>query len=88
MMSGSPLHPAERRERLALICELDRLRLRLALRPTNELTIAGVPAKALTKAFSVTQFLPGRFGRLARGLALGSALFRMIQPLIRSSSRA
>jgi len=51
---NSPAHfpptPAERRQRLALACELDRLRLRLALRPAArppELTVGGVPLSAL-----------------------------------------
>lgn len=75
---------AERRERLALVCQLDRLNLRLALRPSPETTIAGLPAASLKKALSATQLFPGRLGRLARGFAVGSALFRMIQPLLRS----
>ena len=83
-MSQPHLTLAERRERLALVCQLDRLHLRLALRPSHELTIAGLPATSLKKALSVTQLFPGRLGGIARGLALGSSLFRLLQPLLRS----
>ena len=83
-MSVPPLTFAERRERLALVCQLDRLRLRLALRPSHEITIAGLPATSLKKALSAAQLFPGRLGRLARGFAVGSALFRLIQPLLHS----
>lgn len=70
---------AERRERLALVCQLDRLHLRLALRPTAkrpEITLGGVPVSALTQAFSFAQFLPGKLGGLARSASLGADLFR------------
>ena len=77
---------AERRQRLALVCELDRLHLRLALRPTArrpELTVGGVPLSALTTALSFAQFLPGRFGRIARGASLGADLFHAFNPFAR-----
>lgn len=85
---SAPHHPtfAERRLRLALACELDRLRLRLALRPplqSPEIKIAGVPMSAITQVFSVAQFLPGKFGRLARGAALGTDLLRAFNPFAR-----
>jgi hypothetical protein len=85
-MDMSPTENIERLQRLALVCELDRLRLRLALRPApaSEITIAGLPATAVTKVLSYIQFLPGRIGQLARGLALGSTFLRLIKPLVRS----
>ena len=75
---------AELIQRLSLMCELDRLRLRLALRPapSDELTIGGLPKSAITKAFSFIQFVPGRIGKIARGLAIGSTFFRFIKPLM------
>jgi len=75
---------AEVIQRLSLMCELDRLRLRLALRPapSDELTIGGLPKSAITKAFSFMQFVPGRIGKIARGLAIGSTFFRFIRPLM------
>jgi hypothetical protein len=61
------------RERLALACELDRLNLRLAVRPT--------PAERLT--FSVLEnlaplapHLPGALGRWTRGIMRGTNFFR------------
>ncbi|MBC7365403.1 MAG: hypothetical protein H7343_01110 [Undibacterium sp.] len=84
--SAHPPTPAERRQRLALMCELDRLHLRLALRPPAhrpEITLGGVPVSALTKAFSLVQFLPGKLGRFARGAALGAGLFRGFNPFTR-----
>lgn len=85
-MHASPviMPRAERRELLALACELDRLQLRLALRPapSDALSIAGLPATALSKALSFTQFLPGNMGRIARAVALGSKVIRMVKPFI------
>jgi hypothetical protein len=88
LMRSPPATNAYRRQRLALVCELDRLRLRIALRQrasSDEVTIAGLPKSAVAKAFSIVQLLPGRIGRIARGFALGSAFFRIVQPLIRLS---
>lgn len=86
---SSPEQPslADRRLRLALTCELDRLLLRLALRPTArrpEIMIGGLPVSAITKAFSVAQFMPGKIGRLARGAALCADLLRAFNPFARS----
>jgi hypothetical protein len=77
------LSVAERRQRLALVCQLDRLHLRLALRPAPP--AAGSLGALAAPALAFTQLLPGPLGRLSRGFALGSALFRVVQPLIRSS---
>lgn len=58
------------RARLVLACELDRLNLRLALRPKPAATtIAGVPMTAVNQAFSIAQLIPGRIGRWARRAA-------------------
>jgi hypothetical protein len=77
------IRAAERIRQIALSCELDRLRLRIALRPTpsRELTIAGLPATAIGKALSFTQYFPGKIGQMARGLAVGSTIFRILKPL-------
>lgn len=77
------LQPDEKILQIALKCELDRLRLRIALlpAPTNEVTIAGLPASALTKALSFSQYLPGKLGQLARWVFLGSSIFRVLKPL-------
>jgi hypothetical protein len=77
---------AERRERLALACELDRLRLRLALRPpARPAALAGADtALSLAgKALSVAGFFPGKIGRWARRLSLGSELLGAFNPFAR-----
>lgn len=74
----------ERIQQLALICELDRLQLRIVLKPApqNELTLGGLPASAIGKALSFTQYFPGRIGQVARSVAIGSAMFRVIRPFL------
>ncbi|MBL9187086.1 MAG: hypothetical protein JNK23_06390 [Opitutaceae bacterium] len=86
MNAAAPLTLEERRRRLALICELDRLHLRLALRPAargSGAAIGGVPLSVLNKAFSFAQFLPGKIGRWARGAALGADLINLLNPFSR-----
>lgn len=82
MNSPSPLTFEQRRRRLALICELDRLNLRIALRPAQraEPVIGGVPLSVFNKAFSFAQFIPGKIGRWARSAAMGADLFRTFNP--------
>jgi hypothetical protein len=64
---------AEQRERLALACRLDRLNLRLAMRPTP---LERMSLGLLEKAAPLLPFLPGRIGRWARGITQGTNLFR------------
>jgi hypothetical protein len=64
---------AERRECLALACSLDRLNLRLAMRPT---ALERLSLTLLEKAAPLIPLLPGRFGRWARGIAQGTNLLR------------
>jgi hypothetical protein len=68
-------HPtlAEQRERLALACRLDRLNLRLAMRPTP---LERLTLNILEKAAPLIPFLPGKVGRWARGISRGTNLFR------------
>ena len=73
-MKASPQSSlAERRERLALACRLDRLNLRLALRPT---ALERLSLTLLEKAAPLIPLLPGRVGRWARGMAQGTNLLR------------
>ncbi len=70
-MSATPQPtPAQRRDCLALACRLDRLNMRLALRPTAlerlSLTLLGLSAP----------LLPGRIGRWARAFEQGTKLLR------------
>jgi hypothetical protein len=80
-MAALVLTNAERRERLTLLCQLDRLHLKLMLRPapSSEPTLGGLPLSSLGQALSFSQLLPGKIGRLSRGVALGAQLFRATQ---------
>ena len=64
---------AERREVLALACQLDRLNLRLALRPTpmERLTLT-----ALEHLAPLAPHLPGRLGKWTRRIMSGTNFFR------------
>ncbi|MFT3781940.1 MAG: hypothetical protein QM790_07980 [Nibricoccus sp.] len=74
-------------KQLLLLCELDRVHLKLAMKPSPSAdhTIAGIPNAIMNKALSFTQFLPGRIGQLSRGIAIGSTLFRMVRPFVKAS---
>lgn len=82
---GKPGSLADRRQRLALACELDRLHLKIAFakKSGRELQIAGVPLSTFSKAFSVAQLLPGTIGRWSRRLSLGAELFSAFNPFTR-----
>jgi len=71
-MNGKPT-PAERREWLALACRLDRLNLRLAVRPT---ALERLSLSLLGKAAPLIPLLPGKIGRWARGIGRGTNLVR------------
>lgn len=88
MLTAEPT-VTERIKQLALTCELDRLRLRIALKPAppHEMTLGGLPASAIGKALSFTQYFPGKIGQVARGVSLGSAVFRIVQPFFLLRSR-
>ena len=73
MSSRTHATPAERREQLALACRLDRLNLRLAMRPT---ALERLSLTLLEKAAPLVPFLPGRVGRWARGITRGTNLLR------------
>jgi hypothetical protein len=72
-MASNNLTLEERRERLALACQLDRLNLRLAVRPTpmERLTI-----NVIEKLSPLLPHLPGRLGRWTRGVMRGTNLLR------------
>jgi hypothetical protein len=62
-----------RRERLRLLCALDRARLRLAFRPRPVAAgRSGLPVVGgLSRALTMAAFLPGAAGRWSRRLAAG-----------------
>jgi hypothetical protein len=65
----------ERRQRLALECELDRLNLRLAMRPTR---VDGLALSVAAKMLPLARHFPGRIGRWSREVSHGAAFFRGI----------
>ncbi len=72
----------QRIQLLLLRCEIDRLSYRLLIRPKPKappLVIAGIPMGWLKEAASFSQLLPGRFGRWARRISLGHALFQSVR---------
>jgi hypothetical protein len=75
MNGNSPLTLDERRELLILACELDRLNLRLAMRPTplERLTLS-----ALEQLAPLAPHLPGRIGKWTRGIMRGTHIFKGI----------
>jgi len=68
-----------RRERLAVLCSLDRATLRLVLRPSPPPAPAAPSGHGgLGNVFAVTQFLPGAVGRWSRRLARGGNVLRAL----------
>jgi hypothetical protein len=73
-MNGEhPLTLAEKRERLALACQLDRLNLRLAMRPTP---LERISLTLLEKVAPLVPHLPGKVGKWARSIMRGTNLFK------------
>lgn len=70
-----------RRERLAVLCALDRAALRLTLQPRPPQTGANTPATGgvgLGSVLAVTRFFPGAIGRWSRRLSVGGGLLRAL----------
>ena len=68
-----------RRERLAVLCSLDRAALRLVMRPVATPDSAAPAGHgSLGNVFAVTQFLPGAIGRWSRRLARGGNVLRAL----------
>jgi hypothetical protein len=65
--------PAAQRERLALACELDRLNLRLAMRPT---ALERLSMAVMVTVAPIVPHLPGRIGAWARGIVRGTKALR------------
>jgi hypothetical protein len=73
------LNPAELREWFAVACELDRVRLRLAARPT---VLERVSLSVLEKVIPLVPHLPGKIGRWSRGILEGTNVLRSVYDLI------
>ena len=74
-MNTSHLTFAERRQRLALACQLDRLNLQLALRPTP---MEKLSLTVLEKLAPLVPHLPGRLGKWTRGIMRGTSFARSV----------
>jgi hypothetical protein len=80
-----PLRPpaglsvAERREWLVVACELDRVRLQLAARPS---TLERVSFSLLESVIPLAPHLPGKIGRWTRGILQGTNILRGVYDAI------
>ena len=68
--------PAQR-QRLAVLCALDRVELRLALKPPRP-PVTNRVAVGVKRALDVAAVLPGRLGRWSRHLSTGFRLARQV----------
>jgi hypothetical protein len=75
MSRDSTLARNAQRERLALACHLDRLKLRLAARPSplEKLTFS-----VLENLAPLAPHLPGRLGKWTRGIMRGTQFFKSV----------
>jgi hypothetical protein len=75
MKDPANLTLAERRQRLALACQLDRLNLQLALRPSP---LEKLSINLLEKLAPIAPHLPGRVGKWVRQIMRGTSLVRSL----------
>jgi hypothetical protein len=80
-MSNMPPTLAEQRERLALACQLDRLNLRLSMRPSP---LEKLAVGMVEKLAPLAPHLPGTIGRWTRGIMRGTTLFRSVYEVMSS----
>jgi hypothetical protein len=73
MNTPNQLTLAEQRERLVLVCELDRLNLRLAMRPTP---MESVALNVLERVAPFVPHIPGKLGKWARRIMRGTNVAR------------
>jgi hypothetical protein len=72
--------PAERQheiDRLSLLCELDRARVRLHVRRVRHATPAAIPP-VIGDILDIARLLPGRWGRWARRLSFATRLLQSV----------
>jgi hypothetical protein len=67
------LNAAELREWLAVACELDRVRMQVAARPT---TLERVSLSLLENVIPLAPHLPGKIGKWSRGILQGTNVLR------------
>ncbi len=75
MKDHGHLSVAERRQRLALACQLDRLHLQLALRPSP---LEKMSVNLFERLAPLAPHLPGRIGKWVRRIMRGTSFVRSI----------
>jgi len=73
------LNDAELREWLAVACELDRVRLQLAARPSP---LERISLSVLENVIPLAPHLPGKIGRWSRGILRGTHVLRGVYDAI------
>jgi hypothetical protein len=73
MRPPAGLNDAELREWLAVACELDRVRLQLAAKPT---LLERISMSVLENVIPLAPHLPGKIGRWSRGILQGTNILR------------
>lgn len=69
------LAPADRRLWLVVACELDRVRLQLAARPSP---LERMAMSLVENVIPFAPHLPGKIGKWSRGIMQGTNLFRCV----------
>lgn len=75
------LSAAERRQRLAVLCALDRAQLRLvfATPPRSASSSENTTADGLKTVLGATRFLPGKLGVWSRRIGMVASLLRLLR---------
>ena len=79
LMPPEGLTPAELREWFAVACELDRVRLQLAARPTM---LERISLSVLENVIPLVPHIPGKIGRWSRSIVGGTNFLRSVYDLI------
>lgn len=72
---------AELRQRLAVLCALDRVQLRLVLAPPPRTAAQAshLASEGFKTVFEATRFLPGKLGVWSRRVGLAASLVRLLR---------
>lgn len=77
-----PPGPAERRQRLAVLCALDRAQLRLVLAPAPRAAApspVGAAAEGVQTLLGAARFLPGKLGLWSRRIGMAASFVRLLR---------
>lgn len=72
---------AERRQRLAVLCALDRVQLRLVLAPPprNITPANSIASEGIKTVLNATRFLPGKLGVWSRRVGFAASLVSLLR---------